>query len=469
MAVLGCVYFFLLQLNNQFLESETKEREAIIEHAFIEPLWSFDQHQIEEVSKSLITNNGFSYIEAVRVVDPTGNVLFELADGKDHFVNIEDYANRPFTKVGTTKITRAGQNLGSVQIAFTTKGVMDKYRGLFTSIILFSLMITALTCFWINVFFNRLLTAPLNRLLSHVKELKNAKFETHQYSGVSCELQDIGNTLNYTSTLIKKRNDDLKHHSENLEKMVEERTAELQEQILKNMNASRLVAVGEVASGIAHEINNPLTVINGQVVKLQRQLKKYPDEDQLMPPLEKINLMSNRIVKIINGLKLISRDGHSDPMACFNINTMIEEIKLLTEMKIKSLNIKLDFIAPEGDVQVYGREVQISQVLVNLINNAVDAISHYDDKWIKVEIKEVVGGVEFRITDSGEGIPKDVQEKMLTPFYTTKGVGKGTGLGLSISKGIINDHGGEFYYNEHSPNTQFVFILSKYSEGKAAA
>ena len=179
--------------------------------------------------------------------------------------------------------------------------------------------------------------------------------------------------------------------------------------------------------------------------------------------------MCSRIVKIINGLKLISRDGQSDPMMNFQINNMVEEIKLLTEMKIKALNISLQFILPDEGVEAYGREVQISQVLVNLINNAVDAISYNEEKWIKVEVCEHGGSVEFKITDSGKGITREVQEKIMTPFFTTKGVGKGTGLGLSISKGIINDHGGDLNYNAESPNTQFVFTLSKYRRELKAA
>jgi len=459
---LGFVYFFTVKLNSQFLAGEIKARESIIEHAYVEPLWSFDQKQIEAVSKSLISDNGFSYIEAVRVIDSYGNVLYEKTFDSERIGRIEDYASKPFTKLGSTKIFKGQEHLGTVMIAFTSQGVIEKYRGLLAGIFLFSILIVSFTCFWINLYFKKHLSNPLNALLTHIGEIKNAQFENHYYDNtLSDELRDIGNTLNFTAALVKKRNDDLKHHSENLEKMVAERTRELEEQILKNINSSRLVAVGEVASGIAHEINNPLTVINGQLVKLQRQMKNYPQDELMTTPIEKINLMSSRIVKIINGLKLISRDGHSDPMLNFGITNMIEEIKLLTEMKIKSLEIDLKFDVPEYEVMVYGREVQISQVLVNLINNAVDAISGHEEKWIKVSVVELSGNVQFKIADSGKGISKEVQEKIMTPFFTTKGVGKGTGLGLSISKGIINDHGGKFYYNSESTHTEFIFTLSK--------
>jgi C4-dicarboxylate-specific signal transduction histidine kinase len=215
-----------------------------------------------------------------------------------------------------------------------------------------------------------------------------------------------------------------------------------------------------VASGIAHEINNPLMVITGQVLKIKRQLKEG-HVDEIEQPLSKISLMSERIVKIIKGLKLISRDGHKDPMNEFSFATMIEEIKLLTEMKIKSLDIDFSVNMPQTIDHIYGREVQISQVLVNLINNSFDAISAQEEKWIRIEVLDLNETIQVSVTDSGRGISKDLQDKIMNPFFTTKEVGKGTGLGLSISKGIVKDHGGDFYYNNHCPNTQFVFTISK--------
>jgi C4-dicarboxylate-specific signal transduction histidine kinase len=265
--------------------------------------------------------------------------------------------------------------------------------------------------------------------------------------------------------LINKRNNDLKHHSENLEKLIEERTSELESQIVKNINASRLVAVGEIASDIALEINNPLMVINGQVLKIKRQLthvdREYRESIEL--PLEKISLMSERIVKIINGLKLISRDGHADVMIEFSLPKMVDEIKILTEMKIKSQDIKFTISMAENVGIIHGREVQISQVLVNLINNAVDAVSSLDNKWITLEVSDLDDVIKFAVSDCGNGISTELQKKIMNPFFTTKEVGKGTGLGLSISKGIVKEHGGDFYYNDKVINTQFVFTIRKKS------
>lgn len=464
-AILACVYFFTFRLNEKFLINELKERQVMIEHSFVEPLWNFDQLQIEEVSKSLIGLNGYGNITAVRVIDSSGNILFQAPVINSSHISFDEYAKRPFTKVGITQIKKANEILGTVQIVFTTEATVENYRGLLFRIFSISCCLICLTCIWIYFFFDKNLTNPLNKLLEHVKQLKNEKYEVREYINISSELQLIGNALNFTSTLINKRNNDLKNHTENLEKLIEERTSELESQIVKNINASRLVAVGEIASDIAHEINNPLMVINGQVFKIKRQLTHVDQEyrESIEQPLEKITLMSERIVKIITGLKLISRDGHGDAMIEFSLPKMIDEIKILTEMKIKSQDIKFTILMPENVGIIHGREVQISQVLVNLINNAVDAVSPLDNKWITLEVSDLDDVIKFAVTDCGNGISTELQIKIMNPFFTTKEVGKGTGLGLSISKGIVKEHGGDFYYNDKVINTQFVFTIRKKS------
>lgn len=99
------------------------------------------------------------------------------------------------------------------------------------------------------------------------------------------------------------------------------------------------------------------------------------------------------------------------------------------------------------------------QVLVNLINNAYDAVCELPERWVKVCISRDIELVSIAITDSGQGIPLDVVQRIFEPFFTTKEVGKGTGLGLSVSHGIIKRHGGEFWYDMDSPNTRFVIHL----------
>lgn len=460
MSIVLYAYYFVSHLNKDFLNNELKEHQAIIKLSYVAPLLNSDKAQIEEVTKALLFNSGYAYMQAIRVVSPKGEVLFQSSKDSLKSVDFNYYQNRPNTKIMVDEITKNGKQLGKVFVVFSTETLVAKFKEVISKVIVAALLIVILFSVVTYFFFTKMITRPLNELLDHIRQLRNEKYDPKEYSDLSFELRLIANALNFTSSLIKKRNDELKNQADVLEKIVHERTCELENQILKNVTASRLAAVGEVASGIAHEINNPLTVINGQVLKIKRQIKDQ-DRKDIEAPLDKITLMSERIVKIINGLKLISRDGGSDPMSEFSLFSMIDEIKLLTEMKIKVHAIDLEISMPSSLENVCGREVQISQVLVNLINNAVDAISLNQEKWIKVEVIDLESFIQVRVTDSGNGIPKELQEKIMNPFFTTKEVGKGTGLGLSISKGIIKDHGGEFFYNDAHPNTQFVFTLKK--------
>ena len=103
---------------------------------------------------------------------------------------------------------------------------------------------------------------------------------------------------------------------------------------------------------------------------------------------------------------------------------------------------------------------QISQVLLNILNNSSDAIALSENPWIEISFDFAKPGLTYvSITDSGHGIPVNIADRMMDPFFSTKEVGRGTGLGLSISRGIIEDHGGRLWYDRESPNTRFVIEL----------
>lgn len=107
-------------------------------------------------------------------------------------------------------------------------------------------------------------------------------------------------------------------------------------------------------------------------------------------------------------------------------------------------------------LEVECRPTQISQVILNLLNNAHDAIGSLEEKWVMVSVTEIENDIEIRVTDSGSGIPEHVRMKIMEPFFTTKPVGKGTGLGLSVSLGILKAHRGSLVVDTESKNTCFV-------------
>jgi signal transduction histidine kinase len=135
---------------------------------------------------------------------------------------------------------------------------------------------------------------------------------------------------------------------------------------------------------------------------------------------------------------------------------------VLTEPKVKQNGVHIT-VEVEKNIYLLCDEIEIEQVFINLINNAVDAIKGSVKPWIKISAFVEGAEIVLRFMDSGNGIPKSIANKIFQPFYTTKAVGSGTGLGLSISKGIIEEHGGSIVINENLGNTCFE-IKFKYEE-----
>jgi PAS domain S-box-containing protein len=233
----------------------------------------------------------------------------------------------------------------------------------------------------------------------------------------------------------------------------------IEDQKAKMITSSKLSSLGEMAAGIAHEINNPLAIILGQASLLKNKINLgQMDHKEINEKIDKIELTSKRIVKIINGLRSFSRNAESDPFIPVSLKSVFENVFELCREKFKNNNVKLTL---EGDTELFirARQTQIEQVFSNLLNNSYDAVVSSTNAWINIKIVVNKGFAEVSFTDSGPGIPKEIQEKMMQPFFTTKQVGKGTGLGLSISKGIIQDHHGELSYVSDSKNTQFLIKL----------
>lgn len=262
---------------------------------------------------------------------------------------------------------------------------------------------------------------------------------------------------------------------QDLESAVLERTHELETSIQKLvatneelkdaqvqlLQASKMSALGEMAGGIAHEINTPLGTITLLVSRLQGILGEGAmDQAEMEGLLKMIDTTVERIAKIVSGLKSFSRDATKEPFQSVSLKKVVAETLILCQEKMKNHGIDLRVAEIPETLEIVCREIQISQVLLNLLNNAYDAVEPRPEKWIQIGFTEQEDFVELSITDSGPGIPAEIQSKLFQPFFTTKEVGKGTGLGLSISKGILDAHKGKFSLGK-SQNTQFLIQLPK--------
>ena len=227
----------------------------------------------------------------------------------------------------------------------------------------------------------------------------------------------------------------------------------------KAVQSSKLAVLGELAAGVAHEINNPLMILTSVAFVVQKHIEqnKY---DQLPEKLEKIQSTITRISRIVNGLRTYARDGENDPMMPVNIaDVILESLELCVEsIRYQNIEITFDNLMTVPAI-VNCRDTQISQVILNLISNAKDAVLPLKEKWIKLILSQQDNKVVLQVIDSGSGISLDIREQIFQPFFTTKDVGNGTGLGLSISTEIIKMHYGRLFVDLNNPNTCFTIEI----------
>ncbi|HMD44202.1 MAG TPA: ATP-binding protein, partial [Candidatus Acidoferrum sp.] len=207
-----------------------------------------------------------------------------------------------------------------------------------------------------------------------------------------------------------------------------------QEQLL---HSEKLAAVGQLISGVAHELNNPLTAILGYSQLLTASGQVGP---QALGYTEKLYKQAQRTHRIVQNLLSFARQ-HKPERIPVQLNAAIEDTLALRDYDLRMSKIRLHLDLAPDLPEAPADPHQFQQVFLNLINNAVDAIlekSEEGDLWVRTGVDRDTLFVEF--TDSGSGV-KD-PSRVFDPFYTTKPVGKGTGLGLSICYGIVTEHGG---------------------------
>lgn len=236
----------------------------------------------------------------------------------------------------------------------------------------------------------------------------------------------------------------------------------LKEQQLKAFAASKMAALGEMSAYIAHEINNGLSILDGNISVMKHLAEKNGlTHEKLLYNLNAVDMASSRISKIVRSLKAYSRKDSNEPFCETPLASIVSTTLEFCKPKLKRMEIELTLPEIPKDLLIHCREAEISQVLLNLINNSCQALKDLKEKWIHITVIEQGEDIQISVTDSGDGITDEVQSKMLNPFFTTKKKGEGTGLGLSLSKRIVENHHGKFYYDPTSINTRFVMVLPR--------
>jgi two-component system NtrC family sensor kinase len=226
----------------------------------------------------------------------------------------------------------------------------------------------------------------------------------------------------------------------------------LREQLVQS---EKMAAVGQLVSGVAHELNNPLAGVMGYA---QLLLMRSDLDDKTQSYLNKISKESDRAKNIVNNLLTFARK-HKPEKKYLDINTVLEQTIVLRayDLKVSSIQVHKDFDAqlPRTMADFY----QLQQVFLNIFNNAEQAILESKGKGeIRITTKRLEDIIQIAFEDTGPGIPEENLHKIFEPFFTTKEVGRGTGLGLSISYGIIQQHNGKIYARS-TPGQGATFII----------
>jgi PAS domain S-box-containing protein len=223
--------------------------------------------------------------------------------------------------------------------------------------------------------------------------------------------------------------------------------------------ASKWSALGQISAGVAHEINNPLSIIDLQLKSLLNNRQRYSQEEIDKKINSAIKSVS-RINSIVQGLNTYSSPGKNNKLEKIKLEDIVKDNIDLFRTKLVDTDVKIDYLNETKSTYVECRPDQISQVLINLLNNAFQEVQKLQDQWIKVTITAQDKVVKISVIDSGNGIESEIVQNIFNPFFTTKDVGKGMGLGLSLSKSIIEDHSGSLYYQTNKGNTGFNIELN---------
>jgi two-component system NtrC family sensor kinase len=315
----------------------------------------------------------------------------------------------------------------------------DKEKAqLYNRMLLSGIISVIVLSFLSSLLFTRFVNRPIDKLLAATKTAAHGDLDQTVRIKSHDELGELSDSFNHMITELKRSRDDIEGWTQTLEQRVQERTRELQQVQDQLIRAGKMAALGELAAGVAHEINNPLT---GVLTFSSLMLKKTDENHPWKRDLENIVQQTTRCRNIVKGLLDFARQRKPDKKES-DIHFLINRTLTLVENQARFQNIKMVKEFKTGMPMLFVDGDQIQQVFMNIIINAADAMGE-NGGTLTIKTAFNNGIVEVSFIDTGCGMSKDHLLKVFTPFFTTKETGKGTGLGLAISYGIVQSHGGE--------------------------
>ncbi|MCC7264294.1 MAG: HAMP domain-containing protein [Candidatus Latescibacteria bacterium] len=300
----------------------------------------------------------------------------------------------------------------------------------------------------------RRLTRPLGELTQMAHDLGEGRLEERIQFQTRDEIGELAGTFNQMAT-------SLQSYQDTLEQKVEERTRELKHSQRQLLQATKLASVGELAGGVAHQINNPAGIILMRASRLAQEVEQHRLSGEAREDVQVIQRQVEKIHSVVSALVKFARQMPTE-LRPTDLNTVVRRAVALIEEPARNRGVKVILDLQELP-RVAADGAQLEQVLVNLVNNGLDAMPGGGTLTFATRPGAKAGnppGVTLAVADTGSGIPTDYLPRLFDPFFTTKEVGQGTGLGLSISYGIVQEHGGTIEVeSEPGKGSRFTICL----------
>jgi C4-dicarboxylate-specific signal transduction histidine kinase/CheY-like chemotaxis protein len=337
---------------------------------------------------------------------------------------------------------RAGDRhaIGSIYLGVSTRGMRSDIRRLERALGFATLVVIAIGIL-LTVLLVRIIADPVHQLVEATRRIARGNLDVLLRVDSQDEIGELAKSFNQMTLKLQKSREELEQTNLQLEQMVQERTRELEEAQNQLVQAEKMSVVGQLVSGVAHELNNPLAGVLGY----SQLLLRMDLSEEVRRGLDKIESEAERCRRIVQNLLIFARRNKPQKRPV-DLNSMLESV-----LDLKAYQLKVDNVRIARDLQrnlprTMADASQLQQVLMNIVHNAQQAMGEQKGSGVlTVRTRYREGRIRLGISDTGPGIAPENLTRIFDPFFTTKEVGQGTGLGLSICYGIIQEHRGRIW------------------------
>jgi two-component system NtrC family sensor kinase len=518
--LISTILNYMQKINEDSLETYITTTKTLFASSTKDAILSFDLATLENFVAEVLKNESILY---VRIFDNNSNVL--ASGSREQYREKKFVADNSYQEVDDSVydaeqlITVSDITYAKIQIGVSTERIeqsIKQTRQLAAGIAITEIVLVAFFSFILGIYLTRQLKTLQDaaRDISAGNYTKKIDIKTNDEIGkVALAFNQMMSTLNLSNERTLSYQEELKELNKSLEERVDNRTrktleqknklesaySQLQKTQMQLVESEKLASIGQLAAGVAHEINNPIGFVKSNLSSLESYiniyrtlikeqqdfinnvgLENHPYLKEQFSKIEKyqnqedIDFINNdikslikesitgtvRVAEIVKGLKVFARESNEILELC-DLGACLEDALKIINNEIKyKCKIKKDI----KNLPLFNcNEVQMTQVFTNLIVNAAQAIKHVGVLTIKAShnTSDKESNITISIADNGEGISEANKAKLFDPFFTTKPVGEGTGLGLSISRGIIADHGGTISVeSKEGVGTRFTIVFN---------